>query len=87
VYLFLAQVILRTHDCEAFSSQHLIDYKSYVRLHIDRDGVLTLFPIKVERVVRNWRLRPEGRRDEPWFEPDRPLQPELIEGPVTIDPR
>ena len=87
VYLFLAQVILRTHDCEAFSSQHLIDYKSYVRLHIDRDGVLTLFPIKVERVVRNWRLRPEGRRDEPWFEPDRPLQPELNERPVTIDPR
>ena len=56
------------------------------RLHIDREGGLTIFPIGLKTVPKRWRVvrHPVGR---PTFEPtDRPLVPHLIEEPIRIEP-
>ena len=55
------------------------DYKNFLRLHIDPDGVLTIYPIKIERVPRDWRS--EGDH----FRPSGGTPPELIEdAPVVV---
>jgi len=88
LYLLVTHVVGNTHANEAFSAQHIADYKSLLRMRIDENGVLTIYPIKVERVPKRWRFEPGGQPDEPWFEPvDRPILAELIERPIEIDPR
>jgi hypothetical protein len=70
---------------EAFAGQSIEDYKGFMRLHIDRDGTLTIYPVKLPTVCRRWRLDPEGTVSDPWLRPDgQDLRPELIEEPVRI---
>jgi hypothetical protein len=89
LYLLLAHAFIgRTaerHTNEAFSCQHLMDDKSFLRLHIGPDGTLTIYPVGIDRVPRSWRLVPEGDRGAPWFEPagDR-LDGHLVEPPVVV---
>jgi 3',5'-cyclic AMP phosphodiesterase CpdA len=72
---------------ELFAAQRNRDYKCFVRLHIDRDGGLTVYPIGVDRTCRRWRLRAGGTGNDPWFEAvDGPLRPRLIEDPIRIGP-
>jgi hypothetical protein len=74
------------HATHAFSSQRIEGYRSWLRLHIDREGGLTIYPIGLRNVPKHWRLLhdPAGR---PTFEPiDRPLAPHLIEEPIRISP-
>jgi hypothetical protein len=88
LYLLVTHVLGNTHANEAFSAQHIADYKSLLRMHIDENGVLTIYPIKVERVPKKWRFEPKGQPYDPWFEPvDRPILAELIERPVLVDPK
>jgi hypothetical protein len=70
------------HANEVFASQGIKDYKNFLRLHVGRDGRLTVYPLGIDHVPRAWRY--QGRStSEPWFEPvDRDLQPHLIEGPL-----
>ncbi len=72
------------HGNEAFAPLHHADLKHFVRLHIGADGVLTLYPVGIDRVGRRWRLCPDGLPEAPWFEPDGPLETHLIEEPVRI---
>ncbi|GAB4010379.1 hypothetical protein GCM10028808_20990 [Spirosoma migulaei] len=83
LYLLIANGIFGTHETEAFSSLRIQDYKNFLRLHLTKDG-LTIYPIKVEKVARKWRYKPNMKNGEPWFEPDKKLQPELIEQPIVI---
>ena len=54
-------------------------------MHLDRDGRLTVYPVGVDRVPRDWRFRPDGEPDEPWFQPaDGPIEPRLIEEPFAL---
>lgn len=71
---------------EAYSSQHIEDFKSFVRLHIDRAGVLTVYPIGIRRVGHlRYVFRPDAPAGEPWFVPSsEPPRPELIERPIGI---
>jgi hypothetical protein len=72
------------------SAQALEDRKGFVRLHIDRDGRLTLHPVVVDRVCHDWQLDPPGDghgpagsvRPVPVGELPRPY---LVEPPVVID--
>ena len=82
IYLLLANVILGLHDNEVFSSQGIADYKHFLRLHIEADGALTIYPVKIERVCRAWRLETAAGSGAPWFSPLDPLHGELIEDPV-----
>jgi hypothetical protein len=84
VYLWLSQLAGR-HANEAFSSAHIQDYKSFVRLKVERDGSLTIFPIALDRVPRRWRLVTEGDPQNPWFEPAAGrVAPRLIESPIRV---
>lgn len=70
---------------EAFAGQSIEDYKGFLRLHIDEAGTLTVYPIKLPTVCRNWRLDSDGAPSDPWLRPDgEELRPELIEKPITI---
>ena len=87
IYLLLANLILRLHDNEVFSSQGIADYKHFLRLHIEADGALTIYPIKIERVCRAWHLESAAPPGAPWFSPRAPLHGELIEDPIPFPAR
>ena len=74
------------HSEEAFSALRIQDYKHFLRLHIARDGTLTIYPIKLPRVPRRWRtVRPDERERTPSrLVPDGPLEPAMIEPPIVL---
>ena len=87
-YLLLADRLLDLNANELFAAQARPDYKNLLRLHLGPDGVLTVYPVKVERVPRRWRLVPDGATTDPWFVPtDRALLFDLIESPLRIPQR
>jgi hypothetical protein len=86
LYLFAMFTLFGRHATHAFSSQRIEGYRNWLRLHIDGDGGLTIFPIGLKTVPKRWRVvrHPAG---SPTFEPtDRPIVPHLIEEPVRIAP-
>ena len=76
---------LGLHNTEAYAPLHHQDQKHFLRLHIQSDGTLTVYPVGVERVGRKWTLCPDAPAHAPWFAPDGP-EPEthLIERPIRI---
>jgi hypothetical protein len=69
------------------SAQAIEDYKGFLRIRVDGDGTLTVFPVAVDRVCRDWKVvaAPDAtagdRRPVPVGE--LPV-PRLIEPPVVI---
>lgn len=85
-YLFISLNIFGRHDNEAFSALRIQDYKNFLRLHINKSGKLTIFPIKLERVPRKWKLNDNSNPDvKSIIVPLDGSQPELIEEPVTLN--
>ncbi|WP_239075445.1 metallophosphoesterase family protein [Planosporangium flavigriseum] len=82
-YLLVASVF-DVNLNELFAAQGIVDYKSFLRLHFDVDGTLTIYPIAVDRVGRRWRAAPDTRADKPWIEPVRPLTVRLAEKPIRL---
>ena len=76
---------LGLHGTEAYAPLHHQDQKHFLRLHIQADGALAIYPIGVERVGRKWRLCPDAPAHAPWFaaEGAEPA-PHLIEPPIRI---
>jgi hypothetical protein len=73
------------HGNEAFAPLHHADLKHFLRLHIDGKGVLTVYPVGIDRVGRKWRLCPDQPAEAPWFEPvGGEPEAHLIEKPVRI---
>ncbi len=73
------------HGNEGYAPLHHQDLKHFLRLHIDAGGVLTVYPIGVDRVGREWQLCPDAAAHAPWFAPSGPEpEPHLIEQPITI---
>lgn len=84
---FLASLnLFGRHSNEAFSALRIPDFKHFLRLRIDREGRLTIFPIGIERVPREW--KPAQITDEyaPQLVPDDPRasEPRSIEPAVVI---
>lgn len=97
-WMVVANRLYGWHDEEVFSAQGIADYRSFLRMRIDADG-LTIFPLKIEKACRKWRLgygveqlKQVGRT---WrlranadsgarFEPAEPLKVELIEDPLFV---
>ena len=76
---------LGLHNTEAYAPLHHQDQKHFLRLHIQTDGTVTLYPIGIERVGRKWTLCPDAPAHAPWFAPDGPEPaPRLIEQPIRI---
>ena len=77
----------RRHDDHAFASQAIEGYKNFLRLHVGRDGTLTIHPLKVERVCTKWDVfRRPGEHARPAFEPRSGNEPrvEPIEPPIPL---
>ncbi len=73
------------HGNEGYAPLHHQDLKHFLRLHIGADGVLTVYPIGVDRVPRKWTLCPDAPAHAPWFTPHgAEPEPHLIEKPITI---
>jgi hypothetical protein len=83
VYLLVASMF-DVNVNEVFAAQGIIDYKSFLRLKLDADGALTIYPIAVRRVGRRWRAAPEEPPDKPWIEPVQPIAYTLAEPPIRI---
>jgi hypothetical protein len=50
IYLFVSLLVFRRHSNEAFSALHWRHYKNFVRLHIESDGTLAIYPVGIKRV-------------------------------------
>jgi hypothetical protein len=91
LYLIGANLLpfLRTHGNEAFSSLRYRRCKNFLRMHIDRDGVLSIHPIGVDRACTSWELDPDASDAEAaWFRPKGdPPRPRLIDEVVRVDGR
>jgi hypothetical protein len=91
VYLLGVNLLpfLRTHGNEAFSGLSYTRYKNLLRLHIDRDGVLWIHAIGLDKVCKSWELDADAAEPEaPWFRPaGDPLRPRLIDEVVRVDGR
>ena len=70
---------------ELFAGQAIPDRRNFLRLRLEPDGTLTVYPIGVPRVPRRWRPS-DGTSDgrERFLPVDGGLSPVLIEPPVPI---
>ncbi|MGH8285330.1 MAG: metallophosphoesterase, partial [Steroidobacteraceae bacterium] len=79
LYLLLSVQVFGRHSEQAFSSLRIQDYKSWLRLRIDSQGVLAIFAIAIDRVPRKWRKASEPAPSV-WIPDDpRATKPRLIE--------
>jgi hypothetical protein len=97
VYLWIADHF-RVNSNELYAGCANEAYKHFLRLHVDRTG-LTVYPIGV-RLPTGWTFGSDTPQQaphdptergnwasQPWFRPNGPIEPELIEEPVHIPPR
>ncbi len=84
LYLLVSLNVFGRHSEEAFSALKVQDYKHFLRLHIGRDGSLTIYPVKIDRVPRRWRARRDDDDTPSLVVPEEPLVPGLIEAPVVV---
>ncbi|MBM2618030.1 metallophosphoesterase [Actinoplanes sp. LDG1-06] len=83
LYLLLASLV-GVNVNELFAGQGIEDAKSFLRMHIDREGTLTIHPIAVEKICRKWTADPHGAPDSSWLHPNGPLTPTRIEPPIEV---
>ncbi|MQA61210.1 MAG: metallophosphoesterase [Actinophytocola sp.] len=70
---------------EVMAGQSIEDHKGFLRFHIDAEGTLTIYPVKLAKICRRWRADPDGAPADPLLRPDGfELRPALIEPPVTV---
>lgn len=55
IYLWLSLNVFGRHYNEAFSSLKIEDWKHFLRLHIDQDGNLSIYPVGIPKVPRAWK--------------------------------
>ena len=88
LYLYVSLNVFGRHSNEAFSSLSIPDYKNFIRIKINTNGDLELFPVGVDRIPRKW--KETGATDgSAKFDPDdsRSTDPKLIEQPFEIKKR
>jgi TIR domain len=85
LYLLVSTLFLRMHRAEAFDALGIYDYKTFLRMRFSKEGAV-VYPIGVKTVLRSRDLRhsPAASTEGSAFVPARPLEPQLIEGPIVI---
>jgi hypothetical protein len=66
------------------SGQAIEDHKGFLRIRVHGDGRLTVHPVAIDRICRDWTLEPSPGAAELRPVPATPLQPQLIEPPFEI---
>jgi hypothetical protein len=91
--LYLAASIglpgVHAHANEAFAAARLTGYRNFLRLHIDRDGALTVHALGIDRAVKRWRAVPESDEgpEASWIAPAGPEPTVRLIDMVTIPGR
>ncbi|MDQ3642215.1 MAG: metallophosphoesterase [Actinomycetota bacterium] len=87
VYLGLWCALFKAHGNEAYSAMRIEGFKNFLRLHLDENGVLTVYPVGVRRANTRWKLDPDQGPEASWIAPlndrHRPVA-HLIEDPFTV---
>ena len=84
LYLLISLNGFGAHANEAFSALSIPDWKNFLRLRIDREGRLWLYPIGLRRVPRAWKRGQTAREPEWVADDEKATPPELIEPPIVI---
>ncbi len=88
VYLWFSLNWKARHTNEAFSSLAIKDWKNFLRMHIGKDGKLTIYPLGLRRVPRDWdieTIRVGGETAMTWVPAaSENSKPELIQAPIHI---
>jgi hypothetical protein len=91
VYLVVCDLFfgkqLSGHAGQVFAGQQIKDTKNFLRLHIEPDGALSIYPVGISRVARSRELRlvSVGEPGDAWFElPDMRERVHLIEPPIRV---
>ncbi|MEE9611568.1 MAG: hypothetical protein V3W19_09960 [Desulfatiglandales bacterium] len=86
LYLLVSLNVFKRHSNEAFSSLRIQDYKNFLRLHLDDNGALKIFPIGIESVPREWVANNNAGPNRPKQIPkgNGKIEAQLIEGPIPI---
>jgi hypothetical protein len=83
IYLYISLHVFGRHSNEAFSALKIADYKNFLRLHIDKTGALTIYPIKIDTVPKN--KKGEWKEEGDYFRPNGGSVPKLIEeAPIVV---
>jgi hypothetical protein len=69
---------------ELYAGLGIEDFKSFLRLHIRADGLLTIYPVAVDTVARGWRANPDAPDEAPWIVPTEALTARLAEPPIMV---
>ncbi len=85
VYLWISNKWFKLHLNEVFASQSYEDYKNFIRVRVDGQGI-TIYPVGIKRVCKKWVFNKEARPGESWFEPaeGEGLHAHLIEPPIHL---
>jgi hypothetical protein len=84
LYLLIAGLFFDVNVNELFAGQGIEDAKSFLRMHIAADGTLTVHPIGIDKICRDWVADPDNEIHAPWLRPNAPLIPHLIEPPIVV---
>ncbi|WDV45185.1 metallophosphoesterase [Clostridiaceae bacterium M8S5] len=89
LYLYISLNVFGYHGNEAFSSLKIEDWKNFLRIHIDKNGDLTIYPIGIEKTVQQWQSTSDSKLTsllEPNISDDEQKKtiPKLIESPIVI---
>ena len=87
LYLLISLNGFKRHANETFSALAIQDWKNFLRLNIDSEGRLIIYPIGIRRVARKWKASQDASGSI--FLPDDPkaTAPGLIEEPFWISHR
>jgi hypothetical protein len=85
IYLWYAGKYLPKQLNDAFSAIGIEDFKNFVRMHLDADGVVA-YPIGIRKVPTAWRVNSESDVSAAFLVPGggARLEPELIEAPIRL---
>jgi len=88
LYLWVCNKFFKIHSKDILLCQRIPDYKHFLRMHIDEKGKLTIYPICISKVPRDWEFRPGASNGQAWFEPqghDIKSYAGMIHEPIRID--
>jgi hypothetical protein len=87
LYLLISLNLFGRHFNEAFSTITVEDWKSFLKLKIDSAGDLSIYPVGIRRVPRNWKIKADAAGSnivpDPLRDP-RATAPALIEPPIIL---
>lgn len=82
IYLFISGYFFNIHITEASSSFSYQHYKNFLRMHIDNNGDLTIYPVGIKKIVTQWTQN--ETEEDITFTSDNTPEYFLIEPPIII---